>query len=97
MTPAPGGVLLQTRGLTKRYGGVAAVDDFAFEVSSGEVCGVIGPNGAGKSTLINLLSGAVAPTAGYVTFDGADITGVPAFARAARGIPIAAFPWRILI
>ena len=86
MTPARGGMLLQTRGLTKRYGGVAAVDDVAFDVSRGEVCGVIGPNGAGKSTLINLLSGAVAPTAGCVTFDGADITRLPAYARAARGI-----------
>jgi ABC-type branched-subunit amino acid transport system ATPase component len=85
MTPAPA-VLLQTLGLTKRYGGVAAVDNIAFDLARGEVCGVIGPNGAGKSTLIDLLSGAVAPTTGRVRFDGIDITRAPAFSRAALGI-----------
>ncbi len=86
MTRAPAEMLLRTQALTKRYGGVAAVDDVAFELSRGEVCGVIGPNGAGKSTLIDLLSGAVAPIAGRVTFDGVDITRAPAFSRAALGI-----------
>jgi branched-chain amino acid transport system ATP-binding protein len=86
MTPAPAAMLLQTQGLTKRYGGVAAVDDVAFHLIRGEICGVIGPNGAGKSTLIDLLGGAVAPNAGCVTFDGTDITRLPAFSRAALGI-----------
>ena len=58
------GAILQVRGLQKRFGGLAAVDNVSFDVSLGELHAVIGPNGAGKTTLIDMLSGDLAPTAG---------------------------------
>jgi branched-chain amino acid transport system ATP-binding protein len=67
--------VLETRGLTRRFGGVAAVSDLSFSVEAGSVLGVIGPNGAGKSTLINLITGHVKPSGGHVLVDGADVTG----------------------
>jgi branched-chain amino acid transport system ATP-binding protein len=67
--------VLETRGLTRRFGGVAAVSDLSFSVEAGSVLGVIGPNGAGKSTLINLITGHVKPSGGRVLVDGADVTG----------------------
>jgi branched-chain amino acid transport system ATP-binding protein len=57
--------------VTKRFGGVAALDDFSCEVAPGELLGVIGPNGAGKSTLLSLINAAQRPTAGEIVFDGA--------------------------
>jgi branched-chain amino acid transport system ATP-binding protein len=67
--------VLETTGLTRRFGGVAAVSDLSFSVEEGTVLGVIGPNGAGKSTLINLITGHLKPTAGRVIVDGRDLTG----------------------
>jgi branched-chain amino acid transport system ATP-binding protein len=67
--------ILEVRGLTKRYGGLPAVADVAFDVARTEVFAVIGPNGAGKSTLLKMISGMVTPSAGSVVFDGVDITG----------------------
>jgi branched-chain amino acid transport system ATP-binding protein len=67
--------VLETSGLTRRFGGVAAVEDLSFSVEEGTVLGVIGPNGAGKSTLINLITGHLKPTAGRVVVDGRDLTG----------------------
>ena len=68
-------VLLSAAQLTKRFGGLAAVNQVSVELMLGRIHAVIGPNGAGKSTLANLLSGDIAPTSGTVTLDGADITG----------------------
>ena len=82
MTPP----LLATRGLTKHYGGVVAVDEVSVDVSPGSITGVIGPNGAGKSTLVGLLGGALTPSAGSIAFDGADITRRRAADRARLGI-----------
>jgi branched-chain amino acid transport system ATP-binding protein len=79
-------ILLRATGLTKRYGGVVAIDRVDLTLRSGEVCGVIGPNGAGKSTLVGLLGGALSPTAGRIHFDGYDVTSLPASERARRGI-----------
>jgi branched-chain amino acid transport system ATP-binding protein len=78
--------VLETRGLTRRFGGLTAVDQVSLEVQQGSVHAVIGPNGAGKTTLINLLSGHLMPTAGEVRFEGQDITRLPAHARAPRGV-----------
>lgn len=66
--------LLDVQGLTKRFGGLTAVSDVSFNVNRGEIFGIIGPNGAGKTTLFNVIAGHYRPTAGAVTFAGADIT-----------------------
>lgn len=65
--------LLQVRGLSKSFGGLAAVRDLSFDVREGEIVGLIGPNGAGKSTAFNLISGSLRPDAGSVSFDGHEI------------------------
>jgi branched-chain amino acid transport system ATP-binding protein len=68
-------VLLSARQLTKRFGGLAAVNEVNVDLWHGRIHAVIGPNGAGKSTLTNLLSGDLPPTSGQITLDGHDITG----------------------
>jgi branched-chain amino acid transport system ATP-binding protein len=68
-------VLLSARKLTKRFGGLAAVNDVTLELRRSRIHAVIGPNGAGKSTLTNLLSGDLVPTSGEVTLAGRDVTG----------------------
>ncbi|MCD6076110.1 MAG: amino acid/amide transporter ATP-binding protein 1, family [Ramlibacter sp.] len=68
-------VLLSARGLTKRFGGLAAVNDVTLDLWRERIHAVIGPNGAGKSTLTNLLSGDLAPTSGSVVLGGRDTTG----------------------
>lgn len=62
--------LLEARGLSKRFGGLTAVDGLSFTVRAGQIKAVIGPNGAGKTTIFNMISGVLAPTAGQVLFDG---------------------------
>lgn len=69
--------LLSVRGLTKRFGGVRAVDDVDLDVQRHETVALIGPNGAGKTTFYNLLSGRMQPSGGTVVFDGRDVTGLP--------------------
>jgi branched-chain amino acid transport system ATP-binding protein len=70
--------ILQLEGLTRRFGGVTAVDALVLTVQEGELVSIIGPNGAGKTTVFNLVTGLDAPDAGRVTFAGRDITGLPA-------------------
>jgi branched-chain amino acid transport system ATP-binding protein len=79
-------VLLETRGLTRRFGGVEAVSDVSLTVDEGAVLGLIGPNGAGKSTLINLITGHLRPSSGRVLLDGADVTGQKPWAIAKRRV-----------
>ncbi len=79
-------VLLDVRGVSKRFGGVQAVKDVSFQVREGTVKALIGPNGAGKTTLFNLVSGAVAPDAGSVLFRGEPIQGRPQHRVAALGL-----------
>ncbi|XKE47070.1 ABC transporter ATP-binding protein [Halomonas organivorans] len=67
--------ILATQGLTRRFGGLVAVNDVAFDVEPGEIHAILGPNGAGKSTLINLLSGEIPPSAGEVCYRGRPIQG----------------------
>jgi branched-chain amino acid transport system ATP-binding protein len=78
--------LLQAQGLTRRFGGLTAVDAVSLDLHRGQVHAVIGTNGAGKSTLINLLSGEIAPSSGRVQLAGRDITTLPQPARARSGI-----------
>lgn len=67
--------LLEVRGLTRRFGGLRAIDNVSFSVDEGEVFGLIGPNGAGKTTCFNLISGFLQPSSGHIFFRDQDITG----------------------
>jgi branched-chain amino acid transport system ATP-binding protein len=78
--------LLRGVGVTRRFGGLAAVDHLDFDVAEGEIVGLIGPNGAGKTTLVNLISGSLPPTAGTIVFAGETINGLPPHQVARRGI-----------
>jgi branched-chain amino acid transport system ATP-binding protein len=78
--------LLELQGITKRFGGLTAVDNVTFNVEAGEIFGLIGPNGAGKSTLLNCLAGLTRPNAGTVRLDGQDTTGLPADRMCRLGI-----------
>jgi len=69
-------MILEVQGLSKRFGGIRAVDGFDLSLSSGELVGLIGPNGSGKTTVFNLITGICAPDAGTVAFDGAGIGGL---------------------
>jgi branched-chain amino acid transport system ATP-binding protein len=77
---------LETKGLTRRFGGLTAVDNVDFRLDPGEIRAVIGPNGAGKTTLVSMICGRVAPSDGAIRFDGADITRLPPWERVARGV-----------
>jgi branched-chain amino acid transport system ATP-binding protein len=68
--------VLEVAGLTKNFGGIAAVDGVSFEVHEGEILGIIGPNGSGKSTLFNCILGQLMPNAGEVRLDGKLVTGL---------------------
>jgi branched-chain amino acid transport system ATP-binding protein len=79
------GTLLSIDAVSKRFGGLVAVDNVTFDVAQGDLVSIIGPNGAGKTTLFNLLTGQLAPTAGRVRFEGADISRLPPPVRARLG------------
>jgi branched-chain amino acid transport system ATP-binding protein len=78
--------LLETDGLTKRFGGVVAADGISLAILPGELHAIIGPNGAGKSTLIAQLSGEIVPDSGHIRFDGRDITAFPVYRRSQLGL-----------
>ncbi len=78
--------LLELDGLTKRYGGVTAVNDVTMRVEAGEVRAVIGPNGAGKTSLFHLITGVIKPTAGTIRFDGHDLTGQSSYRVCKAGL-----------
>ena len=67
--------ILQVKGVTKRFGGLTAVNNVTFNLPRGQILGLIGPNGAGKTTLFNVINGVYAPTEGHITFKGTDISG----------------------
>ncbi len=71
--------LLRVEGLSKRFGGLQAVNDLSLAVEPGDILGLIGPNGAGKTTVFNLITGQLHPTAGEVHFKGRRITGMPPY------------------
>jgi branched-chain amino acid transport system ATP-binding protein len=78
--------LLDVRGLAKSFRGLQALSDYDLRLAAGTIHGVIGPNGAGKTTLFHVLSGFLRPSAGSITFDDRDITGLPAYRVARLGI-----------
>ncbi len=79
-------MLLEINGLTKYFGGLAAVRDFNMHIDDGELLGLIGPNGAGKTTIFNLITSIYKPTRGKIIFDGNDITGKKSHEIARLGI-----------
>ena len=86
---APGtGARLVVEHLTRRFGGLVAVNDISFALRDGEILGLIGPNGSGKSTLMKLLMGVIAPNGGSILLNGVDIAGWPAHRIARAGIGI---------
>src|SRR5918912_4508894 len=78
--------LLRVQDLTKRFGGLTAVNAVSFNVEEGEILAVIGPNGAGKSTLFKLIGSFLRPTAGRIEFQGEDLTRISAHLVARRGV-----------
>ena len=78
--------LLELAGVSRRFGGLLAVNDVTLSVPQGEVVGLIGPNGAGKTTLVNVITGVHRATAGSVRFDGEDVTHLAPWQAARRGI-----------
>jgi len=83
---APGAALLTLARVTKRFGGLTAVRGVSLEVRPGDLVGIIGPNGAGKTTLFNVIAGYYRPDEGRVTFDGRDVTALPAHAISRLGL-----------
>ncbi len=79
-------VILRAENMHKHYGGLRAVDGMSLTVEPGSLTGIIGPNGAGKSTFFNLLAGFTPATSGRITYDGIDITKMPAYKRARLGL-----------
>ncbi len=79
-------MLLEVNGLTKHFGGIAAVKEISFSVREGEIFALIGPNGAGKTTVFNLISGMFKPDQGLIAFEGRPLTGLKTHSIAARGI-----------
>lgn len=78
--------LLRLENITKRFGGLVAVNDVSLEIEAGESIGIVGPNGSGKTTLYNVISGVYPPEHGRIVFEGKDITNLPAHRRAPMGI-----------
>jgi branched-chain amino acid transport system ATP-binding protein len=78
--------MLRVEGLTKRFGGLVAVNGVSFEVPAGQVMSIVGPNGAGKTTVFNLITGVLPPDSGEIFLSGKRITGWPPHKLAAHGI-----------
>jgi branched-chain amino acid transport system ATP-binding protein len=79
-------VILEIQGVSKHFGGFAALDGVSLQVAQGERFGLIGPNGSGKTTLISCVAGAQRNERGSIVFDGEDVTRLPAYQRVRRGI-----------
>jgi branched-chain amino acid transport system ATP-binding protein len=78
--------MIEVRNITKRFGGILAVDDVSFSIRPSSITGLIGPNGAGKTTLFNVIAGRFPPTSGQVFLDGDDITGLSPHELFQRGL-----------
>ncbi len=79
-------VLLRVENVSKRFGGMLAVNGASFSAETGRITALIGPNGAGKTTLFSIVAGSLPPNQGHVIYDGADVTGEPPYRLARRGI-----------
>jgi branched-chain amino acid transport system ATP-binding protein len=79
-------IVIRTVGVTKRFGGLKAIDNLTMELHHGEILGIIGPNGAGKTTLFNLITGFIRPTTGKIFYKGTDTTTLKPSAKAKRGL-----------
>jgi lipopolysaccharide export system ATP-binding protein len=86
METAPDRPDLAVKSLTKQYRGRKVVDDLSMEMSGGQVVGLLGPNGAGKTTTFHMILGLIKPNEGQVLLEGQDITNLPMYVRARRGI-----------
>ncbi len=78
--------LLTLEKVTKRFGGLVAVDDVSLEIGRGELLAIVGPNGAGKTTLFNVINGVYPADEGRIVFEGVDVTRLPAYRRAHLGL-----------
>ncbi|MBK9713484.1 MAG: ABC transporter ATP-binding protein [Kouleothrix sp.] len=78
--------VLEASGITKRFGGLVAVNNVDFVIERGSICGLIGPNGAGKTTFFNMITGLYAPSSGTLLFDGAPLSGLKPHQVTALGI-----------
>ena len=85
-TSAPPTAMLVAEGLTRRFGGLLALDDVSLTAQAGCITAIVGPNGAGKTTLFHCLAGSLRPDSGRVLLDGRDVTKLPPDARARRGL-----------
>jgi branched-chain amino acid transport system ATP-binding protein len=79
-------MILEVKEVSKRFGGLQALTDVSFDLPEGQILGLIGPNGAGKTTLFNVINGVYAPNRGQVIFRGQEVTGLPSYAMARRGL-----------
>ncbi len=77
---------LETKNVTKKFGGLIATNDLSFSVEKGEILGIIGPNGAGKTTIINLIAGTLSVSSGQIIFEGEEVTHLQAHERNQKGI-----------
>src|SRR6186997_270059 len=78
--------LLEVKNVSRRFGGIVALDEVSFEVGEGEIVGLIGPNGAGKTTAFNVITRLYEPDAGRVVFDGTDLLGVAPYQVVRHGV-----------
>ena len=84
--PSTRPVVLEARNMTRRFGGLVAVNNVSFDVREGEIFGLIGPNGAGKTTLFNLMTGLTPPSSGTLTYGGQTVTGLAPHRVAEKGL-----------
>jgi len=89
--------LLSVRNLAVRYGDLVGIADVSLEVAAGSIVALLGSNGAGKTTTLNAIAGLVPPASGHVMWQGAEITGQPAYAIVGRGLALSPEGWRLFV
>ncbi len=90
-------LLLSVRNLCVHYGDLVGVADVSLEVAAGSIVALLGSNGAGKTTTLNAIAGLVPPESGHVTWQGTDVTGLPAYAIVGRGLALSPEGWRLFV